>query len=118
MNKSDILFKSIQEMREDDFSKEVLVPLLYRMGYQFVDFHGGPYELGKDIIANKENEFGQLEVTVIQSKKLKAEKTSASSKFFGDIVHQLRLCKTKKNRLHRWKITHTNKNTIYNPIQH
>jgi len=96
MNKSDILFKSIQEMREDDFSKEVLVPLLYRMGYQFVDFHGGPYELGKDIIANKENEFGQLEVTVIQSKKLKAEKTSASSKFFGDIVHQLRLCKTKK----------------------
>jgi len=96
MSKSDILFKAIQKMREDDFSKEILIPLFYKIGYQFVDFHGGPYELGKDIVAHKENEFGQLEVTVIQSKKLKTEKTSASSKFFGDVVHQLRLCKTKK----------------------
>ncbi len=96
MNKAEIIFTKIQKMREDNFSKEILIPLLYKMGYKSADFYGGAHELGKDIVAHKFNEFEQLEVTVIQSKMFKTERTSQSSLLFGQIVHQLRLCKTKK----------------------
>lgn len=96
MSTKDLVFLKIQDMREDDFSKTIVIPLLKRMGYTFADFNGGAYELGKDIIAHKKNEFGELEVVVIQSKKLKSERTAAHSQKFGEIAHQLRYCVDKK----------------------
>jgi len=53
MNTKDFVFLKIQDMKEDDFSKKIVIPLLRKMGYTFTDFNGGPYELGKDIIAHK-----------------------------------------------------------------
>ncbi|MGZ0781686.1 NACHT domain-containing protein [Pseudomonas saponiphila] len=96
MNNKDIFFKKIQNMHEDDFSKSVIMPLLKKIGYQYVDFNGGPYELGKDIIAHRLNEFDDIEVTVIQSKMFKSNRTSESSQIFSTIVHQLSLCLSKK----------------------
>ncbi|CAI8934837.1 hypothetical protein [Pseudomonas chlororaphis] len=96
MNNKELLFQKIQRMHEDDFSREIVIPLLRKIGYQFVDFNGGPYELGKDIIAHKFNEFDDIEVTVIQSKMFKSTRTSKSSQIFGTIVHQLSLCLSKK----------------------
>ncbi|PYC15370.1 hypothetical protein DMX02_24565 [Pseudomonas jessenii] len=96
MNNKELFFKNIQNLHEDDFSKTIIIPLLRKIGYQFVDFNGGPYELGKDIIAYKLNEFDDIEVTVIQSKMFKPSRTSASSRIFGTIVHQLSLCSSKK----------------------
>jgi len=96
MSTKNFVFLKIQDMREDDFSKKIVIPLLRRMGYTFADFNGGAYELGKDIVAHKKNEFGELEVVAIQSKKLKSERTAAHSQKFGEIVHQLRYCVDKK----------------------
>lgn len=44
--------KSLISMREDDFTKNILKPLFEAMGYERVDFNGGPYEKGKDLIAH------------------------------------------------------------------
>lgn len=96
MSTKNFVFLKIQSMREDDFTKKVVIPLLKRMGYTFTDFNGGAYELGKDIVAHKKNEFGELEVVAIQSKKLKSERTAAHSQKFGEIAHQLRHCVDKK----------------------
>jgi len=53
MSTKNFVFLKIQDMREDDFSKKIIIPLLRKMGYTFTDFNGGAYELGKDIIAHK-----------------------------------------------------------------
>lgn len=96
MEKFELLFKKIELMHEDDFSRDIVIPLLKKMGYEFTDFNGGSYELGKDIIATKLDDFNQIEVTVIQSKMLKTQRMTASSRKFGEIAHQLRLCLDKK----------------------
>lgn len=40
-------------MHEDDFTKNILKPLFEAMGYDRVDFNGGPFERGRDLIAQK-----------------------------------------------------------------
>lgn len=42
---------ALKEMHEDDFTKSIIKPLFEAMGYMRVDFNGGPYERGKDLIA-------------------------------------------------------------------
>lgn len=85
------LLKKLQNMREDDFSKEIIVPLLKKMGFHFADFYGGPFEHGKDIIAYKSDDFSGIEITVCQSKKFKGNLSSNRSQF-NEIITQLRLC--------------------------
>lgn len=96
MDKKEQFLEKIHGMREDNFSQDIVIPLLEKMGYTFTDFHGGPYELGKDIIARKEGDFGEQEVAVVQSKKFRSKRSQAVSQEFGQIVHQLRLCLEKK----------------------
>ncbi|WP_322981010.1 hypothetical protein [Pseudomonas sp. C11] len=96
MEKHTLFLKKITSMHEDDFSRNIVIPLLRKIGYTYVDFHGGANEEGKDIIATKTNDFLETEVTVIQSKMLKTKRLSASSQKFSEIVHQLRLCLSKK----------------------
>lgn len=96
LSHKDAVINKIQLMREDDFSRDIVIPLLQRMGYTFTDFNGGAYELGKDVIAHKRNEFDEVEVAAVQSKKLKLERTSEDSVIFGQITHQLRMCVGKK----------------------
>lgn len=92
MEGADLTIKKIQSMREDDFSREIVIPLLKKMGYTFTDFNGGAYEEGKDIIAHKQNEFDELEVIAIQSKMLKSERSALHAQNFSQITYQLRQC--------------------------
>lgn len=96
MNKHKLFLKKIRSLHEDDFSRDIIIPLLRRMGYQYVNFHGGSNEEGKDIIATKKSVFLETEVSVIQSKMLQTKRSAASSQKFGEIAHQLRLCLNKK----------------------
>lgn len=96
MEKHSLFLKKITLMHEDDFSQTIVIPLLRKMGYTYVDFHGGANEEGKDIIATRTNLFLETEVTVIQSKMLKTKRLAASTRKFGEIAHQLRLCLSKK----------------------
>lgn len=96
MDKVGSFLKKIKTYHEDDFSKEIVIPLLKEMGYLFTDFNGGPYEQGKDIIAFKINEFDEKEYTVVQSKMFRSSRSGSSRQKFGEICYQLRQCRDRK----------------------
>nr|WP_320191395.1 hypothetical protein [uncultured Desulfobacter sp.] len=50
LSKNDLVLNAIQELREDDLTKNYLIPLFKTIGYTKVEYHGGPYEEGKDIM--------------------------------------------------------------------
>ena len=51
---SDRILQAMQAMREDDFTKQVLMPLFRAMRYDSVIYNGGPDELGADLELLKE----------------------------------------------------------------
>ena len=86
---NDQVLNKIQEMKENDFVKNLLIPLLHKLKYEKVDFYGGVYEKGKDIICWKKNEFDDVEITVIQVKRVKFSASSSSNDSFSEVVNQL-----------------------------
>lgn len=92
-----LYLKAMQNMKEDDFSKYLIKPLFESMGFYRVDFYGGPYESGKDLIAFVEVPVNKTMSYAIQSKKLvknltHRRKQSSESLFFNlDNVLQILL---------------------------
>ncbi len=104
MNNNDsnlnLYLKALQELKEDDFSRNVLKPLFESMSFSRVDFVGGPYEYGKDLVALHEIPLKGTSVYAIQSKKI-GEKSNTSEKgVLSDLIVQLRQCFSKKIKLH------------------
>jgi len=83
------LLSSMQSMKENDFTKKILIPLFMSFGYEKVEFYGGPYEEGKDLIAWKLDDWGDIEVTVVQSKFYKPTAKAGGGRTFGEIVTQI-----------------------------
>lgn len=92
MQKKQIILDSIQKLPEDDFSKSILMPLLGKIGYINIEFNGGVYEQGKDIIAHLPAALGKDEIHVFQSKKFKPKRSSASRQSFAEYIYQLNQC--------------------------
>lgn len=85
------------EMHEDDFTKKILKPLFEAMGYKRVDFNGGPYERGRDLIAQRKIPPREsMHVTYIQSKKIGKNQNTESAAKYTKLVHQLRQCCTEE----------------------
>ncbi|MEE2732609.1 MAG: hypothetical protein VYA55_17445 [Pseudomonadota bacterium] len=84
--------RNLESLKEDDFSKRIVKPLLEAMGYTRVCFYGGPYEKGRDIIATLDKPMSSTPyVTYIQSKKVgKLGKPSQDAPEFTRLLHQLR----------------------------
>lgn len=95
--RTEVLLGKLSELSEDDFTMLVVKPLFEAMGYRKVDFNGGVYERGKDLIAYKDNPPSpQPLITVIQSKKIgNAQKVGDSAKM-RMLVGQLQQCYTDK----------------------
>lgn len=79
----------LSALKEDDFTRLIILPLFEAMGYERVEFNGGSYERGRDLIATitippKKNKH----IVYIQSKKLSSNNTLESGKF-GQLCHQL-----------------------------
>ncbi|MBM5021168.1 hypothetical protein HYO13_11110 [Vibrio parahaemolyticus] len=95
-NYKDKYYLAMQAYIEDDFTKEVLVPLFKSMGYDRVEFHGGPSERGRDLIATtmlpppKRVEY----VSYVQAKKLNKNKTLAQNDL-SRLCRQLKQAKSK-----------------------
>jgi hypothetical protein len=87
--------RALCALKEDDFSREILKPLFESMGYERVDFNGGPYERGRDLIAqrrippNKE-----MYVVYVQSKKIGDIQNTKDAAKLSQLLHQLRQCCT------------------------
>lgn len=92
MQQKQIILESIQNLPEDDFSRSVLMRLLGKIGYINIEFNGGAYEQGKDIIAHMPSALGKDEIHVFQSKKFKSKKSTASRESFSEYIYQLNLC--------------------------
>lgn len=84
--------KRLISYKEDDFTKNIIAPLFEAMGYQRVEFNGGPYERGRDLIATiKIPPCKKPKVIYIQSKKIGNQKRD-SSRVISDLGHQIRQC--------------------------
>ncbi|QYJ74869.1 restriction endonuclease [Shewanella sp. FJAT-52076] len=82
--------KKLESFREDDFTREIILPLFESMGYHRVEFNGGPYERGIDAIATIKNPPHRLpKVIYIQSKKIK-KSDRENSRAISDLGHQIR----------------------------
>ena len=80
----------LKSYKEDDFTKEIIAPLFESMGYQRVEFNGGPYEKGRDLIATiKVPPHKDPKVVYIQSKKIGNQKRD-NSRVLSDLGHQIR----------------------------
>ncbi|MDC8831856.1 hypothetical protein [Alteromonas gilva] len=80
-------------MREDSFTKDILIPLFSAMGYTRVDFNGGPYEKGKDLIATRQiPPRNKPHVCYVQAKKIGNKQNAKTWEKFSQILFQLRNC--------------------------
>lgn len=84
-----VVLNSFKAMKENDFSKQVLVPLMYKLGWEKVVFHGGPYEGGKDIICWKKDEIDESILGVVQVKKIKISAKASSKNSLMEVVNQI-----------------------------
>ncbi|HHY0481313.1 NACHT domain-containing protein [Vibrio parahaemolyticus] len=95
-NQKDKYFSAMQAYKEDDFTKEILVPLFKAMNYDRVEFHGGPSERGRDLIATtmlpppRRSEY----VVYVQAKKLNKSKTLSQNEL-SRLCRQLKQAKSK-----------------------
>lgn len=84
-----LIEKKLQSLSEHEFTTDILIPLFQAIGYTKVDYHGGPYEGGKDIICWKKDEFNDTELMVCQVKKYKPTAKASDNKSFMEVVNQL-----------------------------
>lgn len=90
------LIEYFVSLSEQDFTKNILIPLYKQMGYHPVDYYGGINEGGKDLICWKLDDFDEKNLTVVQVKKTKASAAAKNSNSFSEIVTQLFQAKEKK----------------------
>lgn len=90
------ILTQLGKMSERDFTLNVIIPIFKVWGYDKVDYFGGPYEEGKDVVCWRNDELGQVELTVIQVKKIRYNAKAASRRSFSEIVNQLQQAYEKK----------------------
>lgn len=90
------IMKIIQEMPENNMTKDVIIPLLEHIGYKKVEFYGGTNEEGKDIIFWEKSKIGNDKLCVAQVKHFKFSNSASDSKGFQTVINQLIVCGEKK----------------------
>ncbi len=88
--------KKLQQIAENNLTKEIIIPLFKKLGFLRVEFFGGQSEEGKDIVIWNKDEFGDIELHVAQVKHFKFNNIASDSKSFQTIINQLIMCFTKK----------------------
>ncbi|GFE59561.1 NACHT domain-containing NTPase [Geobacter sp. AOG2] len=83
------LLVKIQSLNENDFTRDVLMPLYRSSGYEKVDFYGGPYENGKDLICWRRDSWEDVELVVVQAKCYEPSGRASDDKSFIEIVRQI-----------------------------
>jgi hypothetical protein len=83
------VLKKLQKMPERDLTLKVIIPILSAIGYEKIEYSGGPYEEGKDIILWRKDEIGLVLLAVAQVKKFRPTARAADNKSFMEVVNQL-----------------------------
>lgn len=87
-----LLLNKLQKMKENDVTRNVIIPLLETLGYQKVEFYGGPSEEGKDIVCWEVDRFGDIRLIVAQVKHFKFSNKASDTISIQTIVNQLQNC--------------------------
>jgi len=91
---------ALQKMKEDDFSRNIIKPLFESMDFSRVDFVGGPFEEGKDLIAEYAAPLKGNQVYVIQTKKIGECANTSEKTILSQLILQLQQCFVKEIKLH------------------
>ena len=87
--------KALTSLQEDEFTKKILKPLFEAMGYERVDFNGGSYERGRDLIAQRRiPPRTEMYTIYVQSKKIGNIQKTTNGHKLSQLIHQLRQCCT------------------------
>ncbi|OJZ08217.1 hypothetical protein [Sphingobacterium sp. 40-24] len=86
------LLKKIQSISENKLTVELIIPLLEVLGYKKVEFNGGVYEDGKDIILWYDDRFENTKVSVAQVKHFKLSNKASGNDSLQTVVNQLENC--------------------------
>jgi hypothetical protein len=94
------LVQKFLEMKETDYVRIVVIPVLEAEGFERIDFHHGSTEVGKDLIFSKNIEFGKksLIVAVVKCEKLSKSSSDAS----GLPVILTQVDQAKRNEVMSW----------------
>lgn len=91
----DLLIQKLSALEENDFSRDVLIPLFGSMGYDRVEFYGGVLERGRDLVATRRLPPRSTPyVHLIQSKRIATIAPRVKAPEFSRLLHQLRQCCT------------------------
>ncbi|MCQ9634731.1 hypothetical protein MP477_07150 [Chryseobacterium sp. WG23] len=90
------LIEAIKNYPENNFTKNIIIPLLQTLGYNKVEFFGGTSEEGKDIVFWEQDPMGDIFLNVAQVKHFKFTNSSNNSGSFQTVVNQLSVCFNKK----------------------
>ena len=82
------------ELKENDFTQRILVPLFKNLHNGKIEFVGGGPEKGKDILFTVENAYGDHELTAVQVKKIKPNADASSTNSMQNVITQLHQCKS------------------------
>ena len=94
------LVKKFIEMPETEYARNVVIPSLEAEGYERIDFHHGPTEIGKDLIFCRPMGYGKKElvVAVIKSDRL----SKSASDMSGFPVFRVQLQQALENEVISW----------------
>lgn len=81
--------ENLIRLSEKRLIDEVIIPLFRTFGYEKIDFYGGPYEKGKDLVCWRKDELDRIELGVVQVKKYKPSAKSSGGNTFSEVVNQL-----------------------------
>lgn len=94
------LVQKFLEMKETDYTRSVVIPVLEAEGFQPVDFHHGATEIGKDLIFFRNKGFGRRALVVAVVKTDKLSKTSSDPAGFPVVLVQV--MQAAKNKVLSW----------------
>ena len=79
-------------LKEEDLTKKVIMPILKAIKYSKVEYYGGVYEEGKDIICWGIDEFDHTILAVAQVKKYRPTAAASDKQSFSEVITQLQQC--------------------------
>lgn len=82
------LVRKFLEMKETDYARGVVIPLLEAEGFHRIDFHHGPTEVGKDLIFYRDKGFGDRSLVVAVVKTDRMSKSASDSSGFPVVLIQ------------------------------
>jgi hypothetical protein len=84
--------RKLQRMSEKALRQRILLPLLQKYDFTHLEERHGPHERGVDILCLRRDEMGDLDIVVIQAKRLQFSGATSSKGHLHALLNQLSQC--------------------------